>query len=179
MKKKKAVKICLVEGCASRQYCRKLCVKHYGTLRRMGSVELSKSETMTLDLPPCSYPDCPRQAPTMGLCPRHYHRKYRTGSVELSPRAKVDDDPDSRFWAKVEKTEDCWLWNGFIDDFGKGKFVYGGKLRTAHGYAYQQFHGVELTRRDLLRHTCGVGSCVRPDHLRLSKEIIAERRQGN
>ena len=31
---------------------------------------------------------------------------------------KVKLTPEQRFWAKVNKTDSCWLWTGSTSDFG-------------------------------------------------------------
>lgn len=173
---------CRVNGCSGAAEKKKyqICMKHYQTLRRRGALAVSPSETLTVELPPCSFDGCTtRGAYVAGLCTMHYGRKYRNGdpAIKYSPDTVVLT-ADEKFWANVEKTDGCWLWTGVVDDFGKGRFVYDGKRQSAHGYAYCQAYKVTLTRRDLLRHTCGVPSCVRPDHLRRSSDIIRERTQS-
>lgn len=83
-------------------------------------------------------------------------------------------EPDEvRFWAKVEKTPDCWLWTGAISDKGYGYFNHNERGTTlAHHFL------VGKAPRDLeWDHTCHTedlscdGSdcihrrCIRPSHL--------------
>jgi transposase len=77
-----------------------------------------------------------------------------------------------RFWAKVEKTETCWLWMGAKSANGYGTVRFNGKLQKAHRVAWQLRHGPipsteHVWERLELFHTCGVRSCVRPDHMGL------------
>jgi hypothetical protein len=73
-----------------------------------------------------------------------------------------------RFWAKVEKTEGCWLWTGAVDKRGYGRVGRRsrreGWSRTflAHRVAYAYATGASPTELD---HLCRVPACVRPDHL--------------
>jgi hypothetical protein len=69
-----------------------------------------------------------------------------------------------RFWSKVDKAGDCWLWTARVTDQGYGQFHYLGKTQKAHRVAYEWEHGpVELGLDH--RHTCPK-NCVRPAHLR-------------
>jgi hypothetical protein len=78
-----------------------------------------------------------------------------------------------RFWAKVEKTETCWLWTGAKSANGYGTVRFDGKLQKAHRVAWQLRHGpipttAQVWERLELFHMCGVRSCVRPDHMDLA-----------
>jgi len=75
-----------------------------------------------------------------------------------------------RFWAKVQKTQSCWLWLGARDQNGRG---YGhirlpghGRLETAHRLAYANEHG-PIPFKALVLHSCHNKICVNPSHLRL------------
>lgn len=73
-------------------------------------------------------------------------------------------DPISNFWARVEKTEGCWLWKGGKDSSGYGFFRYKGKRDKAHRVAYELAYGVSLGSLFGCHH-CDNPSCVRPDHI--------------
>lgn len=82
-----------------------------------------------------------------------------------------------RFWAKVNKTETCWLWTGSKTPDGYGGFWVGGRLRRAHRFSYESFVGT-LDVNLQIDHLCKVPSCVRPSHL----EQVTQRenmRRGN
>lgn len=72
--------------------------------------------------------------------------------------------PTERFWSKVDKSGDCWLWTAAIDK-GYGSFtIRRGEKAKAHRYAYQELVGpipVGLT----LDHLCRNRACVNPAHL--------------
>jgi len=71
------------------------------------------------------------------------------------------------FWAHVEKTDTCWIWNGGRNAYGYGvirKVVDGKLIRLmAHRFSYESFVG-ELGSLFAL-HRCDNPPCVRPDHL--------------
>lgn len=71
---------------------------------------------------------------------------------------------EERFWAKVDKTDACWLWTAAKDPRGYGYFKVGGKLLRAHRVAYEFLVG-PIPCGLTIDHLCCVKSCVRPDHL--------------
>jgi hypothetical protein len=77
---------------------------------------------------------------------------------------------EDRFWRKVRRTEDCWLWTGAMDGYGKGQFFIDGKQVVAHRFAYQQYYGVKLEPGKFVKQICRVAQCVNPTHLRLPSE---------
>ena len=73
---------------------------------------------------------------------------------------------EARFWAKVSKTEGCWLWTGCIND-GYGQFRLGGATRCyAHRYSYGLLVG-QVPPGLCLDHLCRNRACVKPVHLEL------------
>lgn len=71
--------------------------------------------------------------------------------------------PAERFWAKVKKTDDCWVWTGNMA--GKyGRFWSPPKTVLAHRFSYQLAHG-PFDPKKVVCHRCDNPVCVRPDHL--------------
>jgi hypothetical protein len=70
----------------------------------------------------------------------------------------------TRFWSKVNKSGDCWLWTAGTDQHGYGRFWYRGTMMAAHRLSYELAFG-EAPQGGLL-HSCDTPSCVRPSHLR-------------
>jgi hypothetical protein len=68
-----------------------------------------------------------------------------------------------RFWAKVNKTETCWLWTGTAPA-GYGQISVNGKAVPSHRWAYEQAKG-PIPNGLQLDHLCRVTRCVNPDHL--------------
>lgn len=74
----------------------------------------------------------------------------------------------SRFWAKVEKGEGCWLWQGNPGQDGYGQFRSGGEgspTLRAHRAAWAFWHGEMPPDDRLVCHRCDIPLCVRPSHL--------------
>ena len=70
------------------------------------------------------------------------------------------------FLAKVIRPDSggCWIWNGFLEKNGYGKFSHGGRREWAHRCSYRLFVGDIPPGREL-DHLCGNPSCVNPAHL--------------
>jgi len=70
---------------------------------------------------------------------------------------------EDRFWEKVQKTEDCWLWTAAQIGSGYGQFRLGG-YAYAHRYSYE-LHKGKIPEGLHIDHLCRVKNCVNPDHL--------------
>jgi len=78
----------------------------------------------------------------------------------------------ANFWAKVNKTDGCWLWLGATgaSRCGRNKLLYYGNFRvgnrmvTAHRASWMIHFGV-IPAGIFVCHHCDVPLCVRPDHL--------------
>ena len=72
---------------------------------------------------------------------------------------------EERFWAKVDKTDGCWLWTASIHTTGYGQFRIQGRTVVAHREAYRMLVGPIPEGLDL-DHKCRNRACVNPAHLR-------------
>jgi hypothetical protein len=103
----------------------------------------------------------------------HRERQIKFGSTD-DPRPSVD----ARFWAKVDKSEGCWLWTAGKSHDGYAKFYpVAGEPVYAHRWSYEHRvgpipGGMQLDHRCHNRDaTCSGGAtclhraCVNPDHL--------------
>lgn len=79
-----------------------------------------------------------------------------------SPECRGSVDPE-RFWARVDKSGDCWLWTGSLDPKGYGWVHVGTRMHHAHRIALQLHLGRPLEGWAL--HHCDNPTCVRPLHL--------------
>lgn len=74
------------------------------------------------------------------------------------------NDDELRFFAKVEKTDACWLWTAAKNNMGYGVFSVGGSLVLAHRFSYERNVG-PIASGLTLDHLCRVPLCVNPEHL--------------
>jgi hypothetical protein len=73
-------------------------------------------------------------------------------------------DPEERFWSKVNKTELCWIWQGALSEKGYGTFSIRGKQIRAHRYSWELVNG-KIADGLVIDHLCENKACVKPEHL--------------
>lgn len=85
-----------------------------------------------------------------------------------------------KFWQRVEKGDDCWLWTGALKPTGYGTLSVSRKTYQAHRIAYELLvapipEGLQLD------HLCRVRNCVNPEHLEpvTQTENIRRGQQGH
>lgn len=128
----------------------------------------------------CTVTTCGREVFARGWCKPHWHRWRRTGDIRVNVpiAARIDGDFAARFWAKVDKTGDCWLWLGARNADGYGHFTHwnDGKRVSpkAHRLAWELHFGKIPTGMHVCHH-CDTPPCVRVDHLFLGTPLINAR----
>lgn len=87
---------------------------------------------------------------------------------------------EKRFWAKVNKTDGCWLWTGSTRWFGHGALHVNGRRTLTHRYSWTLANGPIPDGQSVL-HRCDTPACVRPDHLFLGTQTdnVADMVQKN
>ena len=81
-----------------------------------------------------------------------------------NPIPECTPEREARFWAKVCKTDTCWLWTASLNPRGYGQLMILGKVYRAHRVAYVWANGEPPKGADL-DHLCRVRECVNPAHL--------------
>ncbi|RBY82659.1 HNH endonuclease signature motif containing protein [Blastococcus sp. TF02A-26] len=70
----------------------------------------------------------------------------------------------SRFWAKVDRSGECWLWTGAVTSAGYGSWSSDGHRLSPHRVTYEAVHG-PIPDGLQIDHLCRVRLCVNPQHL--------------
>ena len=81
---------------------------------------------------------------------------------------------EQRFWLKVDKSGDCWLWTGSLDTWKYGQIRIAGHNILVHRFSYE-LHVGPIPEGQTVDHRMECPkNCVNPAHLRL-----ATRKQQN
>lgn len=92
---------------------------------------------------------------------RDTYCSYRCRGLHL--RRPIED----RLWEKVDKTANCWLWQGSRSNFGHGYIALGGRGDGRIGVHHLSYalHIGPVPDGLWVLHRCDVPHCVNPDHL--------------
>jgi hypothetical protein len=80
-------------------------------------------------------------------------------------RWKNGKTPEERFWNQVNKTDSCWLWNGYINKYGYGHVGQNGRPRRVHIVSWEWHNGRKVKDGFHIHHICKNKLCVNPNHL--------------
>ncbi len=145
---------CIVESCKNDSRTRGYCGKHYHKVLRYGNAEKPNPITRTT----CSINNCKNKHLGKGFCVKHYKRWKRHGDPFFVKRKIVFGlSIQERFWAKVDKSGDCWEWTAGRSNQGYGQFAInrGGKrwkTEPAHRVAWELTNGEIPELKERQRH---------------------------
>ena len=127
----------------------------------------------------CKITECPKPVFARQMCKKHYTAWNKYGDPLTVKKKGPPPKPMAElFWAKVNKTETCWLWTGAsASKYGHGKFMRGDKNLKAHRVAWELLIG-PIPEGMTIDHLCRVPACVNPAHLEPVTLAENVRRQG-
>ena len=70
----------------------------------------------------------------------------------------------AHFWSRLDRSGECWEWQGSRTEHGYGHLKFMGRYRPAHRVAYELAVG-EIAPGLHVCHRCDNPPCCRPDHL--------------
>jgi hypothetical protein len=126
----------------------------------------------------CSVNGCKIPIHAKGWCRSHYMRWWRYGDP-LTPLKFIRGlSVADRFWSKVDRSGECWIWTGSLVGGGYGMYsISQNEHQIAHRFAWESVNGpipegLELDHTCHSRDAACVGGeaclhrrCVRPAHL--------------
>lgn len=74
------------------------------------------------------------------------------------------EDIQKRFWAKVDKSRECWEWTGAKNLKGYGRFKINGRTYSPHRLVWEWENG-PIPEGMFICHHCDNPPCVNLDHL--------------
>lgn len=90
--------------------------------------------------------------------------EVETNVVEEMMDVQMGELQLKRFWAKVQKGDECWEWTSSLNNQGYGTIGIHWKHHLAHRVSFMVANGPFPKRLKVL-HKCDNPKCVRPDHL--------------
>lgn len=114
----------------------------------------------------CTFDGCDKPYYGRGLCDGHYKQNRKGQELRPLRPSSRGLTLEQRFWAKVRKTDECWVWTASVNGDGYGQIKVDGRLRKAHRLAWEMTNG-PIPKGMHIDHRCANPLCVNPAHLRI------------
>ena len=97
--------------------------------------------------------------------------------ASYKPIPSFDESTKASFWAKVQKSDGCWMWTSSLQMSGYGVFHRARRTYRAHRVAFEMVRG-PIPAGLVLDHRCHNRACVNPDHLvpvtaEMNRQLVA------
>lgn len=86
-------------------------------------------------------------------------------------------DVQGRFWKKVLKSENCWIWSGGNNGTYGTIQIYG-RAYYAHRVSFE-LNGNVIEENKVIMHSCDNPLCVNPNHLFMGSQLDNMRDKMN
>lgn len=106
------------------------------------------------------------------------HHTAKTKARIGAANTIIRQPPIERFWAKVDKSGECWLWTGTIAPNGYARFWVDGTNRNAHRWLWEHEKG-PIPPSLQIDHLCQTRHCMRTSHMELVSLRENVTRGGN
>ena len=70
----------------------------------------------------------------------------------------------AKFFSKIKKVDNCWIWMGYKNKDGYGRFAIKNTKIYAHRFSYELFKQ-DISKILEIDHLCRNRKCVNPQHL--------------